>query len=129
VRSFEFVPLPEDQAKQVMAAFTTSGGDQLADSAVLRNAVSSVSASRLRLLVLRIKSIYAATKILDDKEGFGGRTVPPERTTIGGLPAFYHSDVTPNFLVWQQGLYLALVYGTDRPLMEQLAAGLIAANK
>ena len=101
----------------------------LPDGFAIRDVSVRGSTARLRLVVLHIADQYAGVKILDDQTGFGGRTATPARLTIGSLPAFYHSDVTPNFLVWQQARFLVLIYGVDRPVMETLAGRLITANK
>jgi hypothetical protein len=116
---------PDSQAEQ-------QAGTQLrdlADSYVLRDAVVRGSKERLRLVVLHVAERYAARPILDPETGFGRRGEATERLTLHGVPAFYHSDVRPNFLVWQQGRVLAVVYGTDRGAMVTLAEGLIAANR
>ena len=85
--------------------------------------------AKLRLVVLEMTDAYAAAKPLDDVHGMGGPNSYPDKKVIGGLPTFLHADATPNFLAWQQRQYLVLVYGTERPAMESLAAPLIAANR
>jgi hypothetical protein len=110
--------------QQVAQLFT-----DLPDGYAIRDVSVRGSTARLRLVVLHISDKYVGTKLLDDQTGFGGRTAAPVRLAIAGVPAFYHSDVTPNLLVWQQARFLVLIYGTDRPVMETLAAQLIVANR
>jgi hypothetical protein len=119
----EYAVMSEEVERRIVALFP-----DFPDGYALRDVTVRGSPARLRLVVLHISEKYANQKLLDDRMGLGQRGAPPERATIGGLPAFYHSDVTPNFLVWQQGRFLVLIYGTDRLVMETLAGRLIVAN-
>jgi hypothetical protein len=94
-----------------------------------RDVALAGSPAKLRLVVIQMTDAYAATKPLDELHGMGGPNAYPDRKLIAGLPSFLHTDVTPNFLAWQQRQILALVYGTDRVAMESLATSLVLANR
>jgi hypothetical protein len=94
-----------------------------------RDVALAGSAAKLRLVVIQMTDAYAATKPLDELHGMGGPNAYPDRKPIAGLPTFLHTDVTPNFLAWQQRQILALVYGTDHVAMESLATSLVLANR
>ena len=94
-----------------------------------RDVALTGSPAKLRIVVIQMTDAYAATKPLNDLHGMGGPTSYPDKKLIQGLPTFMHTDVTPNFLAWQQGSNSVLVYGTDHIAMEGLASSLIVANR
>ena len=119
-----YIPMAPDVERRVVALF-----EDAATSYAARDVTLSTSTAKLRLVVLWMSDKFAATKPLNDVTGMGGPNSRPEKKSIGGLTTFLHTDVTPNFLAWQQGLILSLVYGVDRPAMETVAALLIGANR
>jgi hypothetical protein len=96
---------------------------------VFRDVALRSSPAKLRIVVIEMSDAYAATKPLDETHGMGGPNAYPDKRLIAGLPTFFHTDVTPNFLAWQQRQTLALVYGSDRVAMESLALSLVLANR
>jgi hypothetical protein len=96
---------------------------------VFRDVALVGSTTKLRLVVVQMTDAYAATKPLNDVHGMGGPNSYPDKKQIADLPTYFHSDATPNFLAWQQGQDLVVLYGVDRVAMEQFASSLIAANR
>lgn len=100
----------------------------MATSYAVREVVMANYQTKLRLVILWLSDESFGRQVLDPETGLGGPT-RPEKTSVRGVTAFLHTDVTPNFLVWQQGRVLALVYGNDRSAMEELGGRLIDANR
>ena len=121
-----YAPMAPDVEARVVATFRDS-----AVTYAVRDVMMKDASGKLRIVVLWMTDKYAATKPLNDVTGMGGPASRPDKKTIGGVTTFFHTDVSPNILAWQQGPILALIYGDgpDRPAMEQLAGALIAANR
>ncbi len=115
-------------APDVERELTTRIGGNAATSA-FRDVALAGSTAKLRLVVIEMTDSYAATKPLNEVHGMGGPNTYPDKKPIQGVPTFLHTDVAPNFLAWQRGSDLILVYGTDHPAMERLADLLIVANR
>jgi hypothetical protein len=121
-----YTPMAADVEARVVATFRDS-----AVTYAIRDVAMKGASGKLRIVVLWMTDKYAATKPLNDVTGMGGPASRPDKKTIGGISTFFHTDVSPNILAWQQGPILALIYGDgpDRPAMEQLAGALIAADR